>query len=123
MCIRDSLYTKPEFCLEKLKSALVENGQIIIQTPNAAAIHKRIKLLFGLNPYNLLEESKMGHFREYTPKELKTMLENVGLSTESTELKNYFNSSKTILNKAFVKLEYIIPKAFRDGITIVGIKK
>ncbi len=117
----EHLYTKPELCVEKLKSALIENGRIIIQTPNAVAIHKRFKLLFGLNPYNLLEESKMGHFREYTSKELRMILENVGLSFESVELKNYFNSKTSVLNRAFVKLGPVIPKSFRDGITIVGI--
>ncbi len=119
----EHLYSKPELCLHKLYNALIKKGHIIIQTPNAVAIHKRIKLLFGLNPYNLLEESMTGHFREYTTKELKNMLTNVGLSTTFLSVKNYFNSSTSILNKLYIKLEAIIPGQLRDGITIVGVKE
>lgn len=120
--IIEHLYTKPELCLEKLTKSLLRNGRIIIQTPNAVALHKRAQLLFGSNPFSLLEESRTGHFREYTSKELKKILDNVGLKTELLEMKNYFNSNTSILNKLYVKLERIVPMQLRDGITIVGIK-
>ena len=79
-------------------------------------------LLAGYNPYALLEENEMGHFREYTVNELKTMMKNINLKVKKITLNNYFNNNSTILHKAFVQLESFIPKSFRDGITLIATK-
>ena len=118
----EHLYSQPEKCLNKLQGALADKGSIIIQTPNTVAIHKRLRMLIGQNPYNLLEANEMGHFREYTVKELQAFMKGVNLKTTKVSLKNYFNEGSTIFHRAFVRLEYLIPKAFRDGITIIATK-
>jgi trans-aconitate methyltransferase len=118
----EHLYSKPEIIVDRLYKSLKKGGYLIVQTPNAAAIHKRINLLFGKNPYQLLLDNKMGHFREYTANELRIIMENAGLKSSRLMFKNYFNYNRTIIHKLFLKLEKIIPKSFRDGITLIAQK-
>ena len=68
----EHLYTSPVQVLSYLHSILQEKGKIILQTPNATVLHKRIQLLLGKNPYMLIRENVFnpGHFREYTKAEL-----------------------------------------------------
>lgn len=68
----EHLHTAPEVVLNLLNNMLSENGMIVCQTPNAAALPKRLKLLRGINPYERIRiiKSNPGHFREYTKQEL-----------------------------------------------------
>jgi len=116
----EHLYTMPDIILARLYQSLNKGGHLIIQTPNALAIHKRIKLLFGIQPYDLLLENKMGHFREYTALELEHILKNVGFDQISVKMKNYFDNNSTALHRLFVKSEFLLPGSFRDGMTLVG---
>lgn len=68
----------PRIFLENMKSLLKPKGLLLLLTPNAAFISKRIRFLFGFSPFCELkkffasdEESFGGHWREYTLKELK----------------------------------------------------
>lgn len=99
--VLEHLYSKPDIIVNRLYKSLKKGGYLIIQTPNAAAINKRIKLLFGKNPYDLLLDNKMGHFREYTAKELRIIIENAELKSSHIMFKNYFNCNKTIFHKLF----------------------
>src|SRR5205823_6516869 len=76
----EHLYTAPELVLGFLKTLVADNGLVIIQTPNAAALSKRLKLLFGRNPYELIrvDTTNPGHFREYTSRELIRIAEGAG---------------------------------------------
>lgn len=118
----EHLYTKPEIVIKFLKQFLKKGGYIIIQTPNGLAIHHRLKLLFGIHPYQLIKESRRGHYREYAPYEMKNILENCKLEIYHFSVKNYFNNSSTLLHKLFVKLEILFPKNWRDGMTFIGYK-
>lgn len=119
----EHLYTPPDVVLDRFQKALVAGGNIIIQTPNATAIHKRVRMMLGKNPYDLLQPSKMGHFREYTRKELQEMLRTAGFHVRSTHMKNYFNNHQTPIHWLFSRTETFIPPTMRDGITIVGEKQ
>ncbi|MCC6181328.1 MAG: methyltransferase domain-containing protein [Bacteroidia bacterium] len=68
----EHLHTAPEIVLNFLKNILSENGMIVLQTPNATALPKRLRLLRGINPYERIRiiKSNPGHFREYTKQEL-----------------------------------------------------
>lgn len=127
----EHLYTSPLLVLKFLKTLLTENGLLIIQTPNAVALHKRIKLLFGKNPYELIREDNTnpGHFREYTSKELMKYSVDAGFVLEKYTFGNYFdyrfrshaigkykkNRYYGILNLLYT----IIPQNFKPGITLV----
>ena len=70
----EHLYTAPEIVLKCIKKIIKQNGYFIIQTPNAASLSKRMKLMFqGRNPYEMIrvDHNNPGHFREYTVDELE----------------------------------------------------
>ncbi|WP_083811931.1 class I SAM-dependent methyltransferase [Terriglobus saanensis] len=77
----EHLCVAPEFVLAALSSLLTERGILICTTPNAAEIGKRVRLVFGQNPYERLRlySTNPGHVREYTRQELCSIAESVGL--------------------------------------------
>jgi SAM-dependent methyltransferase len=68
----EHLYTAPGLVLAFLRSLTKPGGTLIVTTPNAVALHKRLKLLFGRHPYQMIavEREYPAHFREYTKDEL-----------------------------------------------------
>src|SRR5262245_29033861 len=48
--VLEHLYTAPQLVLAFVNSLMEPNGLLVLQTPNAAAATKRIKLLLGRNP-------------------------------------------------------------------------
>jgi SAM-dependent methyltransferase len=80
----EHLRTPPGHVLAFLRTLLKPNGVVIIQTPNAVALHKRMEMLLGRNPFETLrdKESDPGHFREYTKRELCAMVESQGYRIE-----------------------------------------
>ena len=116
----EHLYTPPEEILSYLGKHLLKNGFLIIQTPNAVAIHKRLKILIGQHPFDFLSPDLRGHFREYTSGELSKMLQSSGYEARKIEHKNYFNNSSTIWHRSFLKYQKLIPPTWRDGLTIIA---
>jgi len=68
----EHLYAAPETVLAWLRELLKSDGLILCTTPNAASLPKRVKLLFGRNPFERLrgDLNNPGHIREYTRAEL-----------------------------------------------------
>ena len=115
----EHLYTSPLSVISFLKTFLKpEKGGLLIQTPNAVALDKRIKMFMGKNPYELIrvEKKDFGHFREYTMHELLRYGFEQNLSVWRKEYCNYWAST----NKVFNFLEKTIP-SFRRGITLIFI--
>lgn len=75
----------PRLFLEKLSSRLKTNGLIYLATPNIANFLNRFRFFLGRAPLGNLKdfyhqaESFVGHWREYTLKEVKQMCEWAGL--------------------------------------------
>lgn len=116
----EHLYTSPVVILKYLRSLLKDDGVIIIQTPNASSLWKRISLLMGKNPYELIRidsEKNPGHFREYTIKELKIITEESGFTVSNFSIKNYFNK-ENLKHKLCDLLTDILFDTLREGITI-----
>src|SRR5258706_5681051 len=92
--VLEHFYTAPELVLAFVKSLLVENGQLILQTPNAAALQKRVKLALGLNPYEMIraDASDPGHFREYTLAELYRLAAVAGFRREPAANALFFHA-------------------------------
>jgi len=63
---------KIPFTLSELNRVLKVRGILYLTTPNAVSIGKRIKMLFGMQPIG------EKHVREYTMKEVVTLLTNTG---------------------------------------------
>jgi len=116
----EHLIIHPECVLRFLDSILEPNGYIIIQTPNAVSISKRIKMILGKQPfneYNIDGEIGSYHYREYTKSELCKYSKNVGLKIIEHKFLTYFSSS-TLLKTIIIRMLNIIP-SFRSGQTII----
>jgi hypothetical protein len=117
----EHLYTSPLTILKYLSKLLTDRpgSGILIQTPNAASFLKRIRLLFGHNPFEEIREdtANPGHFREYTMKELIRISQKAGFKISFHEYCAYW-SGNNLLKHVFD----IIP-SFREGITIFIEKK
>jgi Methyltransferase domain len=115
----EHLYTAPWLVLKFIKTAIKKGGFLVLSTPNAATLHKRIYCMLGSNPHEMLREEyyNPGHIREYTVKELVTIGEKAGLATEGIDRANYFipDSRK---GKLLLKLTGFV-RSFREGITVV----
>jgi len=114
----EHLYTAPDLVLRFVKRLLKPGGFLVVQTPNAVALEKRVAMLRGSNPFEMIRHSRdnPGHFREYTAYELRWWLApGVGLDVDRAEQQDYFNSSRP----GYVRLLARWKKSFRQGITIV----
>lgn len=89
----EHLYTSPNFVLSFINSITSSGGRVILQTPNAVALHKRLKILIGQNPYEKIREDNTdpGHFREYTKQEISEYSENTGFRVTKFLYGNYFD--------------------------------
>lgn len=129
--VLEHLYTAPSLVLKFLHTLLDDKGLLLIQTPNAAVLHKRLLLLTGRNPYEPIRENNRnpGHFREYTLKELRKIVSSAGFEWVSHQYGNYFDyrfvdhaegryAPRGYL--AMVNWVYrIMPGSLRPGITLL----
>lgn len=118
--VLEHVYTAPELFLAKIKHWLQPGGILLIQTPNAVFLPKRIKMLFGVHPFEKIREntSNPGHFREYTLSELLHIAHATGFTVVSSSRKNYFCPPSALL-RVLYRLDGIWPPGFRAGITLV----
>jgi hypothetical protein len=129
----EHLYTAPDLVLPYLRQLLCVGGVLILQTPNAAALRKRVKLALGLNPFERIriDRSNPGHFREYTRSELREILSAAGFAIERTWMRYYFDARyerhergdeppSRIRGGLKNALYRLLPPSLREGITIVA---
>ncbi len=120
----EHLYTAPELVLGVLTSLLAPDGLIICQTPNAVALHKRLVLMAGRNPFERLRinAGNRGHIREYTRRELIEIGNRAGLETVAHEFRDYFGitggPAKRLAGRALKVVARMVPSLAR-GQTIV----
>lgn len=90
----EHLHTSPLLSLTFFRDHLVDGGVLVVQTPNAASLGKRLKLLAGLNPYEMIREdcSNPGHFREYTARELSWLATRAGFTVVDLDRRFYFDA-------------------------------
>jgi SAM-dependent methyltransferase len=107
--------------LRHLAARLDPAGHLILQTPNAAALPNRLRLLLGRNPYEPIrdEPGNPGHFHEYTVGELRDAVTAAGLEVERLVAANYFDHGSR-KNRVYRTLEPVLPATLREGITIVA---
>ncbi len=92
--VLEHLYVAPQLALAFVKSLLAPGGQIIIQTPNAASLTKRIRLLLGKNPYEMIrtDPQNPGHYREYTAAELRALASILAFIVDRLDMASYFDA-------------------------------
>lgn len=118
----------PSRLIGEVHRILVDNGILILTTPNIARIRNRMSFFFhGISPnicqpgeYNPFSNHEWIHFREYTLVEIKQLL-----------LKNKFQiaESKYMINQHFdenylrTMVKAFMPKSLRRGIIVVACKR
>ncbi|HEY4129267.1 MAG TPA: methyltransferase domain-containing protein [Gemmatimonadaceae bacterium] len=128
----EHLYTAPQLVLAFLRTLLAENGYLIVQTPNAASLTKRIKLVLGRNPYEMIriDTTNPGHFREYTTRELERVAGLAGLRRERVSTAFYFdaryarhgdagNFPQPVVGTLKNTFYPMLPARLREGMTMV----
>lgn len=107
--------------LRFLASGLAPGGHLILQTPNATALAKRIRMVLGRNPYDPIREESgnPGHFHEFAVGELRRAVEDAGLDVERCLIQNYFDHGSW-KNRAYRAVGAILPGTLREGITVVA---
>ena len=130
--VLEHLHVAPQFTLGFVKTLLKPDGHLILQTPNAASMTKRLKLLLGRNPYEMIRDDPQnpGHFREYTVAELRGLAAELGLAIERCETAFYFDTrfvhdaQGELVRRSPVGtirnwIHGILPAPLRDGVTLV----
>jgi SAM-dependent methyltransferase len=109
--------------LRFLASGLVPGGHLILQTPNATALPKRVRMALGRNPYHPIREEagNPGHFHEHTVGELVAAVDAAGLAVVRVLAENYFDHGSR-KNRAYRALGRVLPQTLREGITVVARK-
>ena len=116
--VLEHLYTSPVLVLRFLATALAPGGHLLLQTPNAAALPNRLRLLAGHNPFEQIREASgnPGHFREYTVRELLEIGRQAGLVPIEWRTANYFDRGSR-QSWIFNAVGSVLPPRLRAGIT------
>jgi SAM-dependent methyltransferase len=119
--VLEHLHVSPIPVLRFLASALTPGGRLVIQTPNATALPKRLRMLLGRNPYDPIrdEPTNPGHFHEYTVGELRDAVEAAGLDVTQLFTANYFDHGSR-KNRLYRAAGPLLPATLREGITVVA---
>lgn len=129
--VLEHLHTSPTLVLRFLTDLLKPGGFLIVQTPNAVALPRRIKMLLGRNPFELIRDdpTNPGHFREYTASELRDYAAIVGMDVEAIEICSYFDfryahhGATTKKARGFGRIKNVcypfLPSTLRPGLTAV----
>jgi 2-polyprenyl-3-methyl-5-hydroxy-6-metoxy-1,4-benzoquinol methylase len=114
----EHLHVPPYAVLSFLAEQLRPPGFVVLQTPNAAALHKRLTLLIGHNPVEAprISRENPGHFHEYTLAELRQQVGAGGLTVDRLEAENYFGSGAGA--EAYRAVGRLLPPTWRHGVTI-----
>jgi SAM-dependent methyltransferase len=101
-----------------LAAGLRPGGWLLVQTPNAVALHKRVRMLAGRNPLAPLPENRPGqaHLHEYTAGELVASGRAAGLKIESVEGANYFGTGPAA--RAYAAAGRLLPLRLRHGLLV-----
>jgi SAM-dependent methyltransferase len=121
--VLEHVYTAARPVLSCVASFLRPGGRLIVQTPNAVNLGRRIATLKGQNPFGMIREEKKnpGHFCEFTVGDLRKAVESAGLQVEEASLTNYFGAAGARKN-VYGVLCSVFPGDLRDGITLIARK-
>jgi trans-aconitate methyltransferase len=114
----EHLHAPPELVLGYLSGWLPSGGTLVVQTPNAVALHKRLRMLRGVSPFEPIRLSREnpGHLHEYTRRELDDAARRAGLQPAGAITANYFGEQAGA-TRAYAALGHLLPPSLRHGIT------
>jgi Methyltransferase domain len=114
----EHLNVGPVSLLSFLASGLVPGGYLMVQTPNAVALHKRVRMLLGRPDIGPPDERSDGvaHLHEYTARELRAAGEEAGLTVARIDTANYFGTKPAA--RAYNALGRVLPASLRHGLAV-----
>jgi len=114
----EHLHIGPAPVLRLLAGGLRDGGVLVVQTPNAVALHKRVWMALGRSPLAPLPDYRPGeaHLHEYTIGELLAGGARAGLEPIDVAARNYIGG--TWPARAYGALGRILPTGMRDGIAV-----
>jgi 2-polyprenyl-3-methyl-5-hydroxy-6-metoxy-1,4-benzoquinol methylase len=108
---------------------LNDGGKLLLSTPNAVSLRKRINMIQGKHPFEKLRlyKTNPGHYREYTAKEVCSYLTSDGFSVEKcfffNSHENNFTFGKGNFNPLqLLKLLPLVIPELRDSFFIIAQK-
>jgi hypothetical protein len=115
----EHLMAPPRAVLESIAGWLRPQGELLLQTPNAVSLAKRLRMLRGYNPFMMPQDpaALSTHFREYTVAELIELGREAGLEATDVAVLNYF-AHESHSGRLYQRFGHLIPAGLRDGITI-----
>jgi hypothetical protein len=115
----EHLYTSLSLVLSWVAEWLRPPGYVIVQTPNGAALHKRLRLLLGRSPVEPPRASRQnpGHFHEYTLAELRDQVAASGLVLQRLEVDNHFGGTSAAA-RLYRGLGHLLTPSLRHGVTL-----
>ena len=129
----EHLPSDPMHMMSEINRILKPGGTLVLTTPNIASARAVSAILQGFHPMlfpayirpNPEGETEARHNREYSPREIKDLLENSGFEVTALETGPFREEPKP--EQAWVEHlldRYILPKEHRgDGIYAVGRKR
>lgn len=112
--IFEHLYACPIKTLSFARTLLADSkSRIILQTPNAAGIRNRLRLLIGHNPFEMIKPHRQGHVREYTMHEILSLACTVGLQCEASYYNDYHPE------RGLLRVLELLRSSFRRRMTLL----
>jgi SAM-dependent methyltransferase len=115
--VLEHLYTPPTMVLRMFRSLLRPGGHLVIQTPNPVSLMKRLLLLKGHSPFEIIRDDTMnpGHYCEYTVPDLLYLARIADYAVDQYSVTNYFGEPNWLYDLAC----RLLPGPLGDGITMV----
>ncbi len=116
----EHLYIHPQYWLGFFRHLLADGGKLILTTPNAANLVRRLALLSGRHPYEMIGlDPKWGsHFREYTKAEVLHWAGHVGFKLEAYYVKSHMCPPGPF-NRWIWAASNLLPAGLRQGMYFV----
>ena len=119
----EHLHLDLDLIYRQLSKLTRPGGTVLIQTPNAVPLKKRVAMLFGKNPFEMIRPEYRpgygGHIREFTMSELTGYAKKNGFEVIESYCENYFDYSHSVKAKLYFMAGKLFPPSWKDGITLV----
>lgn len=112
----------PRRAINELYRVLKPSGRLIITTPNLFRLNNRIKFCLEKSIYDDLKKEKIVHYREYSSKEIRYLLEGAGFSNIKINYADFNYLDANWFNKLINKIVGFFFPALRPNILVVAIK-